>query len=144
MADFFKSEHNLKLRGWYIKTPEGVGKKLYPEEVQMDAALLPAPDAPMADAIRAIMSDSRIPGSMKMKYQQAWRASRGGAGAGAPSGAVAAGAPATLKRLIEDKGEHELGSRKRILLEDIDLTTTDGQELVNAAVVLRLPSDSSA
>lgn len=142
MADFFKTEHNLQLRGWYIKTPEGVGKTLFPEEVQVDPALLPAADAPMAEAIRTIMTDSRISGSMKMKYQQAWRANRGAGGSAAA--APVAKAPATLKRLIEEKGEHELGSRKRILLEDIDLTTADGQELVNAPVILRLPAEDSS
>ena len=81
------------------------------------------------------MDNSAIPRSVIQKYIIAWTALKNGGSDGAGPDAASAGAK-SLKRMIEEKGERPLTARKRMLLDDIDLRTLEGEHVHNAAVVL--------
>eukprot|EP00397_Hematodinium_sp_SG-2012_P001249 GEMP01001250.1.p1 GENE.GEMP01001250.1~~GEMP01001250.1.p1 ORF type:complete len:1203 (-),score=302.19 GEMP01001250.1:1979-5488(-) len=94
---WFESEHRLDLRswnfiiGWKLQEDEGkevkapVSSIIYPPPPVFDLSLLPAAGLSQSDAMKAIMTNPKIPQNLKMKYLTEWKSAGGAEASGAAS-----------------------------------------------------------
>eukprot|EP00048_Salpingoeca_helianthica_P014002 m.213019 g.213019 ORF g.213019 m.213019 type:complete len:1298 (-) comp15572_c0_seq2:162-4055(-) len=147
LVEFFASTHGLTVDNWSVQVKTDKGEKprsttLYTFKKPLDPALLPAYEAGAAQAAREIMGNKAV--REKQRYIQAYKDLHAkGAEAFArflatPPSAFTAEDDHTLRSLIEERAGLDLSHRKRILLDGLSLTNSEGKIVDTAKVVYHL------